>query len=328
MDKDDKKRIAGQIGGAKRAKVLPPERRAEIASKAANARWGKVVSASHKGNFLADFGVDVDCYVLDDATKTAVISQRGMGQAIGFSRRGSRLTVFVNSQQMGQYIGRDLREKIENPIVFQPPGAAAASPVTARANGYDSEILIDLCKAIVAAKADGKLSGSRYDKMAAQAQIILNASAKAGIKGLVYALAGYSPTTDEVIAAFKLYVQEEAREYEKEFPDQLYAEWYRLYKLPKPQKNKPWKFKHLTVEHVYEPLAKSQGKVYQLTQALRAASNERWKRLHQFLSEVGVKALRTQLGQTLGIAQVSETAEQYEAHMRRVFKGQGDLFRK
>jgi hypothetical protein len=327
-DKNEDKQRAGQIGGAKRAKALAPERRAEIASKAAKARWGKVANASHKGNFLADFGVDVDCYVLDDATKTAVISQRGMGPAIGFSRRGSRLIVFVNSKQMENYIGRDLREKIENPIVFQPPGAAAASPVTARANGYDSEILIDLCKAIIAAKADGKLSGTRYDKMAAQAQIIMNASAKAGIKGLVYALAGYSPTTDEVIAAFKLYVQEEAREYEKEFPDQLYAEWYRLYKLPKPQKNKPWKFKHLTVEHVYEPLAKSNGRVYQLTQALRAASNERWNRLHQFLSEIGVKALRTQLGQTLGIAQVSDTAEQYEANIRRVFGGQADLFRK
>jgi hypothetical protein len=41
---------------------------------------------------------------------------------------------------------------------------------------------------------------------------------------------------------------------------------------------------------------------------------KRWKRLHQFLSEVGVKALRTQLGQTLGIAQVSDTAEQNEAN--------------
>ena len=78
---------------------------------------------------------------------------------------------------------------------------------------------------------------------------------------------------------------------------------------------------------MYEPLAKSNGRVYQLTQALRTGS-ERWKRLHQFLSEIGVKALRTQLGQTLGIAQVSETAEQYEANIRRVFGGQGDLFRR
>jgi hypothetical protein len=122
-------------------------------------------------------------------------------------------------------------------------------------------------------------------------------------------------------------VREEAREYEREFPEQLYAEWYRLYKLPKPEKNRPWKFKHLTLDHVYRPLAKSNGRVLQLTQAARAAGMERWKKLHQFLSEVGVKALRTQLGQTLGIAQVSDTAEQYEANIKRVFGGQPDLFR-
>src|ERR1700736_6657706 len=151
-DGNEAKREAGKIGGAKRAKALAPERRAEIARGAAQARWGKVVTASHKGNFLADFGIDVDCYVLDDSNKTAVISQRGMGQAIGFSRRGSRLTVFVNSKTMEDYIGRDLREKLENPVVFQPPGAAAASPVTSRANGYDAAILIDICNAILAAK--------------------------------------------------------------------------------------------------------------------------------------------------------------------------------
>jgi hypothetical protein len=64
------------------------------------------------------------------------------------------------------------------------------------------------------------------------------------------------------------------------------------------------------------------------TQALRSASNERWKRLHQYLSDIGVKALRTQLGQTLGIAQVSDTAEQYEANIERTFGDQGDLFRR
>lgn len=74
---------------------------------------------------------EVDCYVLDDPMKTSVISQRGMGQAIGFSRRGSRLAVFVNSQTMDGYIGRDLKEKIENPIVFQTSRAAAESSVSA-----------------------------------------------------------------------------------------------------------------------------------------------------------------------------------------------------
>lgn len=326
MDGDGNKPTGRQKGGHARAAALSDDQRQEIARRAAQARWG--VRAIHKGNFVEHFGVDVDCYVLDDATKTAVISQRGMGQAIGFSRRGSRLKVFVSSNAMDEHIGRELREKIENPLVFQLPGAAAASPVSAVAHGYDAAILIDICNAILAAKAAGKLSGPRYDKMIEQARIITSASAKNGIRQLVYALAGYNPTAEEVIAAFKLYVREEAREYEREFPEQLYAEWYRLYKLAKPEKNRPWKFKHLTLEHIYQPLAKSNGKVLQLTQAARAAGKERWKRLHQFLSDVGVKALRTQLGQTLGIAQVSDTAEQYEANIQRVFGGQGDLFRR
>ncbi len=310
------------IGGARRAKILPPDRRAEIARSGALARWG--LRATHKGSFKEEFGIDVDCYVLDDPQKTAVISQRGMGPALGMSERGNALPRFLGTQVMASHLGADIREKIENPIKFQSTKVGAGPTI----HGFDVTLLIDICKAIIAAESEGKLSAPRYANIARQAHVIVGASAKAGIKQLVYALAGYDPTAEEVIAAFKLYVQEEAREYEKEFPDQLYAEWYRLYQLPKPQKNKPWKFKHLTIEHVYRPLAKSNGKIFQLTQALRTASNERWKRLHQFLSEIGVKALRTQLGQTLGIAQVSDTAEQYEANINRAFGDQGDLFRR
>ena len=185
-------------------------------------------------------------------------------------------------------------------------------------------LLVDFCKAILDAESNGRLL-PRQMNMARQARVILNASAKAGIKGLVYALAGYDATRQEIIAAFKLFVREEAREYEKEFPDQLYEEWYRLYELPKPTRNKPWKFKHLTVAQVYNPLARSNGKVLQLTQAQRASSKERHKKLHQFLSEIGVKALRTHLGQLLGIAQVSADKSQYEAFWRKVFGDQPDL---
>ena len=82
-----------------------------------------------------------------------------------------------------------------------------------------------------------------------------------------------------------------------------YREWYRLYQLPEPERNKPWKFKHLTVNHVYWPLANSHGHILELTRAQRAGSvSERRKRLHQFLSDIGVKALRQHLGQLLGIA--------------------------
>jgi hypothetical protein len=118
----------------------------------------------------------------------------------------------------------------------------------------------------IAAEKAAKLI-KQYGRIAQQAHIIVGASAKAGIKGVVYALAGYNPTADEVIAAFKFYVREEARDYEREFLNQLYQEWYRLYQLPEPERNKPWKFKHLTVNHVYWPLADSKGNILELTKA-------------------------------------------------------------
>jgi hypothetical protein len=311
-------------GGVARAFALTPERKRAIATKAAAVRWGKVPQATHKGNFREDFGFDVDCYVLNDEHKTAVVSQRGMAVAIGLRDRGDAFHSFAKSRAMSDFVGRELREKLENPLVFQwGTGGREEPPSTV--HGYDVTLLVDFCKAVLEADTAGRLQ-PRQKRSAQQARVILNASAKAGIKGLVYALAGYDATREETIAAFKFYVREEAREYEKEFPDQLYAEWYRLYQLPKPERNKPWKFMHLTLNHVYRPLARSNGKVLELTQANRANSGKRWQKLHQFLSEVGVKALRNHNGQLLGIARIAKDSREYENYVQRLFGEQPGLF--
>jgi hypothetical protein len=309
-------------GGKARAEILPPDRRSEIAKKAALARWG--AKATHKGSFKDDFGIDVECYVLDDEQKSAVISQRGMSEALALGgTSGAALPRFINGEKIAPYVGRELREKLENPIVFQglTPGANGP-PMTV--HGYDVTILIDVCKAVIKAESEGKLL-KRQEHIARQAHVIVSASAKAGIRQLVYALSGYDATREEVIAAFKFYVRDEARDYEREFPNQLYREWYRLYQLPEPERNKPWKFKHLTVNQVYWPLANSQGHILQLTRVQRATNSERRKRLHQFLSDVGVKALRQHLGQLLGIAQVSRDKIEYEKHVRRIFGEQQEM---
>jgi hypothetical protein len=120
-------------------------------------------------------------------------------------------------------------------------------------------------------------------------------------------------------------VQEEARDYEREFPEQLYEEWYRLYQIPRPEKNRPRKFKHLTVDQVYKPLAKSSGKILRLTQEQRENNNARWKKLHQFLSEIGVKALRNQLGQLLGVARISKSRNGCESHFKTLVGDQLEM---
>src|SRR4051812_36109132 len=124
--------------------------------------------------------------------------------------------------RIAPYLGDELTQRLNNPIVFQGVGLGAKQAV----HGYDVTILIDVCKAIVKAESEGKLL-DRQANLARQAHVILGASAKAGIKQLVYALAGYNPSSEEVIVAFKIYVQEEARKYEPEFPNELYMQWHR-----------------------------------------------------------------------------------------------------
>jgi hypothetical protein len=310
-------------GGKKRAELLSPEERKEIAVKAAEARWGeKALKALHKGSFEKEFGIDVDCYVLDDPTKTAVISQTGMGKALGLSSRGNAFPRFLASKAMEQFIGAQLRNKIEQPLRFLWDSGGAQRQIIV--HGFDATLLVDVCKAIVAAEAEGKLNRQQIH-VARQAHTILGASAKAGIKGLVWALAGYNPMAEEVIEAFKAYVQEEARKYGREFPNELYAEWHRLYDIPVPEKGKPWLFKNLTVKHVYYPLAKSNGKILELLKALKAKDGDRLKKLFQFLNEIGARALRIQLGRVLEMCESSAGKGEYEAKIVERFGGQREL---
>lgn len=312
-------------GGIATAANMTPEQKAERARKGALARWGaKMPTAIRKGNFLDDFGFDVECYVLDDELKTAAISQRGMGSALGMGGdSGSRVTRLINRANIAPYVGPELRAKIENPLIFQGLTAGPGVPPP-RVNGLDVTILIDVCKAVLQAEGAGVLTAAQAN-VARQAHIILGASAKAGIKGLVYALAGYRPEVEEVIQAFKLYVQEEAKKYEAEFPNELYAAWQRLYQIPLPQRGKPWQFMHLTVKHIYYPLAKSNGKILELMRALKSKDGDRKKKLFQFLNEVGARALRMHMGRVLEMAESTTEPQVYEAKFIERFGGQPDL---
>lgn len=304
-------------GGIARRDALSTEARKAIARKAAAARWG--MKAIHRGNFQEQLGIDVECYVLDDEKRTAVVSQTGMATALGLSSRGNALPRFLANKVMSEVVGAELRSKIENPLKFQwgTGGAGSAPPVTV--HGFESAVLIDICNAIVS--AEDKL-GDRYAGVAKQAHLILGASAKLGIQGLVYALAGYSPSTEEVIAAFKVYVLEEAKKYEPEFPNELYLQWHRLYDLAVPERGKPWMFKYLTVNHVYSPLAKSSGKLLSLLRATKAKGGDRQKKLFQFLNDIGARALRMQLGRVLEMAESSPDRQTYEKKIVERFGGQ------
>ena len=222
---------------------------------------------------------------------------------------------------MANSVGAQLVQKIKEPIRFQWSSGGAQQ---AAIYGFDVTLLIDVCKAVVQAESEGALHRQQA-AVARQAHIILGASAKAGIKGLVYALAGYNPTAQEVINAFKLYVQEEAKKYEKEFPSELYREWHRLYDIPVPVRGKPWQFRQLTVRHIYYPLAQSSGKILELIRALKARDGDKQKKLFQFLNDMGARALRMQLGRVLEMSESSPDRYVYEKKFADRFGRQREL---
>ena len=278
--------------------------------------------ATHRGNFKKDFGIDVDCYVLNDERHTAVISKRGMARSLGMSDRGNSITNLVQSKSLSEIItsADGLREKLSNPLIFKD-SLSADGKLNPIVHGYDVTILIDLCQAIKKANEEGKLAPNQKH-IARQAGIIVAASAKAGIKGLVYALSGYDVTREEIISSFKRFVAQEARGHEKEFPDELYKEWYRLYQEKRPKKNKPWRFMHLTNSQVYKPLARSNGRLLKLLKVHKREYGNKNNRLHQFLAEIGVKALRQHLGQLLAIAKLAKSRVEYECNFEKLFSDQ------
>ena len=113
-DEKDKSKV---IGGRARAAALTPAERKDIARKGAIARWG--YQATHRGNFKEDFGIDVDCYVLNDQNKTAVISQRGMGSDPSLVRAGEVCQDLLAARLSQKRWGRSCLKKIANPLIFK-----------------------------------------------------------------------------------------------------------------------------------------------------------------------------------------------------------------
>ena len=102
------------------------------------------IQATHKGNFKEHFGIDVECYVLDDAKKTAVISQRGMARALCLpSGGGQSFPRFLSTRAISSLAGPQLRQKITQPLKFQW-GTGGPEQPPAIIYGFDVTLLIAL----------------------------------------------------------------------------------------------------------------------------------------------------------------------------------------
>ncbi|WP_342078523.1 P63C domain-containing protein [Yoonia sp. SS1-5] len=328
-----------KAGGEARAESLSREERRQIAKSAAEARWNKrkqlaeseeVPFATHQGNIYVG-GLSLDCYVLEDGTRA--FHKRGMAKALGLkSAGGNAFLKTVQGKSVATQIDEDLASRIDNPFYFRAINGDVA-------HGYDAEVLVEVCKAVKRAADQGKLSQAQ-EPLAQQASAILNAFAKVGVAAVIDEATGFQEVRgpDALRLLVEQYIEQEKREWAKEFPDEYYDELNRMFgskrltqtKTGKVIQNRPQHFAKFTRTYIYHPL--ENGTVLEELDRINpklGSNGNRRSRFHQHLTEgYGIQKLKQQVQEVLTLMKVSDTTTQFKKLFAKRFKTsyQPDLF--
>lgn len=308
---------------AAKKREMDSEARRLRAQQAAEARWNKIRDADHlpeaEDDGVLKIGeVEVDVYLLKD--KRRVISKKAIARVLGLKSEGGNAFLRTMTREgIRSGLSQKLIDKIENPIFFRPLTGDSA-------DGYEAEVLIDVCSALINARITDRMHSSQYF-LAIQAEIILRSTANIGIIALIDEAVGYvSKRKDEYRKLFDEFIRKEYRQWESEFPDKFFGMMYRLYGLKRqnPDSHRhPQFFGKFIRKYIYYPLAQSNGAILEVLDeknpVVYAKGGRRYK-LFQFLSdELGMPAFRQHLWQTLGIGEASLNREQFEIGFYRAF---------
>jgi len=282
--------------------------------------------ATHQGQ-MAVGDLLLDCYVLEDGRR--VFHKRGMARALGLKSEGGN--AFMKTMQgkgLGSGLPEKLREKINNPINFKPLTQDLA-------HGYDADILADVAKAIVAADNAGKLTKAQ-NGLAVRAQLLMNAFAKVGVVALIDEATGYQQIRDPkaLRVLIQQYIEDEKREWEKQFPDAYYDDLNRIYgskSLTKTStgaviQNRPQHFGNFTRSYVYHPLENGEvlAELDRINPKIDAKGTRR-ARFHQHLSlGYGIEKLKRQVQEVQTLMAVSDTVAQFKKLFIKRFPQKGD----
>ncbi|KJC34999.1 hypothetical protein UB31_29985 [Bradyrhizobium sp. LTSP849] len=304
------KEVSGKArGGVARMEGTTAKERRALATKAAAARWGNDIKSVAHGDDdhpLRIGEIEIPCYVLDDETR--VLSQRGVvvgGLGIqyggGSVRDGAdRLTSFLQGKILSPFVSNELLALVQNPIKFRSPGGLA--------HGYPATILADICDVVLNARSAGKLQAQQMH-IAERCEILVRGFARVGIIALVDEATGfqYARTRNSLARILEAFVTKELQPWVKTFPDEFYAQLFRLrgLKYDSDSVKRPQYFGTLTNDIVWKRIAP--GVLTELKRVIpKDASGRRKATLAQALTRnIGYPKLREHLGATVAYMTVS-----------------------
>jgi P63C domain len=247
----DRSAIASQ-GGDARDKALSAERKSQIASAAANARWAFPQSLAEGSIEFA--GRLVSCAVL--STKLRVLTQETFLTTLGRAGKakggqGSRqmirhggLPPFLAAENLQRFIGDELRVA-STPIVFRTLRGN-------RAYGYDAKLLPMVCEVYLRARdahlealkdaQDRRKKGenieakpvllANQEPLVRTCDLLVRSMAREHIIALVDRATGYQEfeVRDEITKILEAYIAPHLMPFTLRFPDEFFRQVYHLHK--------------------------------------------------------------------------------------------------
>lgn len=282
---------AGDLSGALQGEVITE--RTPIAK-----WWGDLLIGDER----------VSCYVLDDGRR--VISRTGATDVLTGGKGGGNLESYIYAQPLGSYLPKDLEDQI---VDFTIPEVT-----NKRTRGFVAETFLDICGAYVRALNDGAPLTERQREIAAKAGVVLAACAKVGIIALIDEATGYQYERAQTALQMKLrlYLEEEMRQWEKTFPDELWEQFGRLTNWRGSITKRPKYWGKLVMELVYGYLDRD------VADWLRnhAPAPRHGQNYHQWLSsQYGLKKLMEHMWKLIGMAAACNSMPELRRKMAEAY---------
>lgn len=323
MERKDQKKSAAALA---RAKSLTPEKRSEIAKKAAANRWNKDLPAAMYTGQIEVGEASISCAVLENGVR--VLTQSDMMRALGRARQAKgrgfydaddNLPAFLTAKNLKPFISSDLYVT-SSQIEFKLPSGQ-------KAFGYNAELLPQVCEVYLKARDAGQLSKSQIH-IARQADILMRGLATVGIVALVDEATGYQRdrASDALAKILEQFIAKELQPWVHTFPDVFYEELFRLRGLdfPKETVRRPQYFGHLTNDIIYDRIAP--GVRDELRNSIpKLPSGRRKHHMHRKLTpDMGHPKLREHLASVTTIMKLSGTYDEFKKNLDRIHPRYGE----
>lgn len=254
---------------------------------------------------------EIPCYVLDNGQR--VLARRGMIEALGMKRGGhlqkgsDRLARFVEGNRLKPFILKEMGGATIDPILFKTSSANNVS------YGYEATLLIEICRAVLRARAAGVLQ-KQQAHIAQRCENLVMAVAKVGIVALVDEVTGFQTDrkANELRCILDHYISAELKPWAKTFEDEYYESIFRLKGWPyKPgTANRPQFVGKLTNNIVYKRLPPG---VLEELQRLNPSDSRgrRGKKHHQYLEDFGKTHLKSHLSTVMALMRISPNWDKF-----------------